>query len=159
LGCGLLSIVVMLAVGFLDELLLGGSPLVYGLLFVLLCGAGALWVRPADLITAPISAPIAFTAGLLPAGGGDGFGSRVVEVFTLLALQAGWLYAGTMTAVVMVILRKVLALGGRTARRAPGRAGAPRRVPRSARTARSARSARTARSAATRPERPRPKQV
>ncbi|MGP3954288.1 DUF6542 domain-containing protein [Streptomyces sp. 7N604] len=119
LGCGLLSMLVMLVVGVLDAWLLDGSSFVYGLLFLLLCVACGLWVRPTDLITAPISAPIAFTAGLQPISGGEGgLGGAVVAVFTQLALQAGWLYGGTLAAGATVAVRKVLMLGDRAVRRA-----------------------------------------
>ncbi|MGP4003071.1 DUF6542 domain-containing protein [Streptomyces sp. 8N706] len=119
LGCGLATLLVMVAGGTLDRLLLGAAALPYGLLFLLTCALGSLWVRPSDLITAPISAPISFAAGLLPASGGSGgLGSQVMAVFTQLALQAGWLYGGTLTAVVIVGVRKILMLGDRAARRA-----------------------------------------
>jgi hypothetical protein len=119
LGCGLLSMLVMLTIGVLDELLLDSSSLAYGLLFVLVCAACGLWVRGTELITAPISAPIAFAVGLQPISGGEGgLGGQVVAVFTQLALQAGWLYGGTLTACLVVAVRKVLMLGDTVARRA-----------------------------------------
>lgn len=109
----------MAVVGLLDEVLLSGSSIVYGLLFLFVCTACGLWVRVADLIMAPISAPLAFTVGLLPvSSGGAGFGSRMVGLFTHLSLQAGWLYGGTLTAVLTVGLRRVLVLADRAARRA-----------------------------------------
>ncbi|MEU8568237.1 DUF6542 domain-containing protein [Streptomyces pathocidini] len=124
LGCGLLSMLAMLTTGVLDDLLLDGSSVVYGLVFLVVCVGGGLWVRPNDLITAPISAPIAFTVGLQPISGGEGgFGPQVIAVFTQLALQAGWLYAGTATACLVVALRKVLVLSDRAAARRRGASG------------------------------------
>ncbi|MER5968640.1 DUF6542 domain-containing protein [Streptomyces sp. NPDC002055] len=117
LGCGLASLVVMIVGGTLDGLLLDAAALPYGLLFLLTSALCALWVRPSDLVAAPISAPIAFAAGLVPVSGGSGgFGSQVMAVFTQLALQAGWLYGGTLTAVLIVVVRKVLLLGSRARR-------------------------------------------
>ncbi|MFG2193081.1 DUF6542 domain-containing protein [Streptomyces sp. NPDC048639] len=119
LGCGLLSMFIMFTTGALDEWLLDGSPFVYGLVFVLLGVAAGLWVRPADLIGAPVSAPIAFTAGLPPISGGEGgLGGHVMAVFTQLALHAGWLYGGTLAACLTVGARKVLRMGDRAAQQA-----------------------------------------
>ncbi|MGK5629028.1 DUF6542 domain-containing protein [Streptomyces sp. URMC 123] len=79
---------------------------------MLVATACGLWVRPAELITAPISAPIAFVVGLLPAsGGGDGFSGRLMGVFTALALHAGWLYGGTLAAALVVWLRRAARAG------------------------------------------------
>ncbi|MEK8172404.1 DUF6542 domain-containing protein [Streptomyces sp. M19] len=81
-------------------------PAVYGVLFLLASAACGLWVRPLDLIMAPISVPIAFVAGLVPINDGDaGFAGQTVGVFTSLSLHAGWLYAGTMLSSVIVIVR------------------------------------------------------
>ncbi|MGP3982566.1 DUF6542 domain-containing protein [Streptomyces sp. KR80] len=119
LGCGLVATTAMVVVGALDELMLDGSSFAYGVMFVLLSAACGLWVRSADLITAPISVPIAFMAGLVPISGGEsGVGGQVVAAFTQLALQAGWLYSGTLTAALVVVVRKLLLLGNRAARRA-----------------------------------------
>ncbi|GAA3086368.1 hypothetical protein GCM10020254_33470 [Streptomyces goshikiensis] len=57
LGGGLFGCVTMLLAGGIVWLLFGSSLFVYGLLFLPVAAATALWVRPADLITAPISAP------------------------------------------------------------------------------------------------------
>ncbi|MFE3936176.1 DUF6542 domain-containing protein, partial [Streptomyces goshikiensis] len=59
LGGGLFGCVTMLLAGGIVWLLFGSSLFVYGLLFLPVAAAIALWVRPADLITAPISAPLA----------------------------------------------------------------------------------------------------
>jgi hypothetical protein len=138
LGCGLLASLLMLTVGGLDWLMLDGSPTAYGVLFLPVCAACALWVRPADLVTAPISAPIAFSAGLFPiAGGSGGLGGQLMSVFTLLALHAGWLYSGTLVATLIVIVRKARLLGGKAAARRAQRsawqqerAGSRERAPR-----------------------------
>ncbi|MCI0385856.1 DUF6542 domain-containing protein, partial [Streptomyces sp. CNQ085] len=120
LGCGLLAAGAMLLAGGLDALLLGGDPAVYGVSFVLVSAVCALWVRPADLAAAPIAVPIAFTTGLVFVDGGSGGpAERLVELMTALAVHAGWLYGGTLTAVAVAVAR------GRAGRRpGTGRAGA-----------------------------------
>ncbi|WP_309299600.1 DUF6542 domain-containing protein, partial [Streptomyces sp. A012304] len=85
----------MLLFGWLDRVLLGGSPTVYGVLFLPVCVLIAVWVHRGNLLSAPVVLPIAFAVGLLPvAEGGDGFGSRAMALITALATQAGWLYGG-----------------------------------------------------------------
>lgn len=69
LGGGIFSAVVMFLVGCADWLLFDGGPLMYGLLFLPVAALTALWVRPADLVTAPISVPISFAFGTLPIAG------------------------------------------------------------------------------------------
>lgn len=91
LGAGLFASAVMLTLGFLDLLLLDGSPVVYGLLFLPVSALTALWVRTADLVTAPIGVPIAFAVGVVPiAGGTGGFGGQAMAVVTALAVHAGF---------------------------------------------------------------------
>ncbi|MFF9015988.1 DUF6542 domain-containing protein [Streptomyces sp. NPDC014870] len=114
LGAGLFASATMLVLGFLDLLLLDGSPLVYGLLFLPVSALTALWVRTADLVTAPISVPIAFAVGVVPiAGGSGGFGGQAMAVVTALAVQAGWLYGGTLVAGLITSVRKVRDMGRR----------------------------------------------
>lgn len=125
LGGGLFAVATMVVLGVLDRLLLGGSPVVYGVLFLPVSLVTALWVRPADLVTAPISVPIAFACGLLPvAGGGDGIGSGLMAVVTALAVHAGWLYGGTLIAGLVASVRKIRQLGRRRAAAAAA-SGAP----------------------------------
>ncbi|WP_325065116.1 DUF6542 domain-containing protein [Streptomyces apocyni] len=108
LGGGLFASASMLLLAALDRLLLGGSFTVYGVLFVLVSMVTALWVRPAELITAPIVVPLAFAIGLLPiADGSGGFGGQVMGLLTSLAMHAGWLYGGTLIAALVVAVRKV----------------------------------------------------
>ncbi|WP_371540219.1 MULTISPECIES: DUF6542 domain-containing protein [unclassified Streptomyces] len=108
LGGGIFSAAVMFLLGCLDSLLFDGGPLMYGLLFLPVAALTALWVRPADLVTAPISVPISFAFGSLPiAGGTGGAGGRIVALITTLALNAGWLYGGTLVAGVITTVRKV----------------------------------------------------
>jgi membrane protein implicated in regulation of membrane protease activity len=90
--------------------LLGGAPTVYGTLFVLSSTATALWVRPADLICAPIAAPISFAGGLLTASG-------PAATVTELAMRAPWVFAGTLAAVLIALLRKGLEVLRRRLRR------------------------------------------
>ncbi|MEU2206348.1 DUF6542 domain-containing protein [Streptomyces hygroscopicus] len=130
LGTGLLTTLAMLGFGCLDALLFSGSPTAYSVFFLLVCVACGLWVRPADLPAAPVTVPLAYTAGLLPVNEGSaGFGGQAVGVFTALSLQAGWLYAGTLLTVVIVLVRRAV-LVTRRRRQQPPR---PSRHPRSPR--------------------------
>ncbi|MBP2584472.1 hypothetical protein J3A78_004950 [Streptomyces sp. PvR006] len=114
LGAGLFASAVMLTLGFLDRLLVDGSPVVYGLLFLPVSALTALWVRAADLVTAPIAVPIAFAVGVVPiAGGTGGFGGQAMAVVTALAVHAGWLYGGTLVAGLIASVRKVREMGRR----------------------------------------------
>ncbi|WP_129840745.1 DUF6542 domain-containing protein [Streptomyces sp. RFCAC02] len=108
LGCGVLATVSMTGTAWFCELL-GGAPTVYGVLFVVTGTATALWVRPADLVFAPVAAPIAFAAGLLTTGG-------LVTAVTELALRAPWVFAGTAVAALITLVRRVLLVAGRRLR-------------------------------------------
>ncbi len=95
-------------------LLFDSSLFVYGLLFVPVAAATALWVRPADLITAPVNAPLAFAAGVWPlSGGSGGFGGHLMGMVSALSLHAGWLYAGTLLAALIALVRKAVLIGRR----------------------------------------------
>ncbi|MFE9908175.1 DUF6542 domain-containing protein [Streptomyces clavifer] len=108
IGAGLFASLAMFLLACLDWLLLDGSELAYGLLFLPVSALTALWVRPADLVTAPISVPIAFAVGVIPiAGGTGGFGGQTMAVVTALAVHAGWLYGGTLVAGLIATVRKV----------------------------------------------------
>ncbi|MFJ9126271.1 DUF6542 domain-containing protein [Streptomyces sp. NPDC102340] len=122
-GSGLFCIAAMLVFGSLDQLLFGGSPAVYGVLFLLVSGLTAVWVRGADLVTAPVVVPIAFAVGIVPISEGTGgFGQQVMGVATTLAMSAIWLYGGTLITGVLVTVRKVRLMARRAAvRRAGGR--------------------------------------
>ncbi|MGP2442829.1 DUF6542 domain-containing protein, partial [Streptomyces sp. JW3] len=124
LGGGLFCAAVMLAFGFLDQLLFGASPTVYGVLFLPACVLTAVWVRRGDLLTAPIVVPIAFAVGLTTvADGGDGFTGALGGFVTALATEAGWLYGGTLIAGSIVIARRIRLVRRRVAARG-GRAPA-----------------------------------
>ncbi len=98
----------MIVLGALCSTLFGASLTAYGVLFLPVCVLTALWVRPGDLMTAPIVVPIAFALGLLPLADGDsGVGGRLMGLVTALATQAGWLYGGTLVAGVLVIARRI----------------------------------------------------
>lgn len=98
----------MFVVGFLDRLLLSASLTAYGVLFLPVCLLTAVWIRPGDLLTAPIAVPIAFAFGLLVvADGGEGFGGHSMGLLTALATQAGWLYGGTLITGVTVLARRM----------------------------------------------------
>ncbi|GHI05247.1 hypothetical protein Scel_35680 [Streptomyces cellostaticus] len=108
LGGGLFCVTVMVLLGFLDQLLFGGSLTLYGVLFVPVAVLTALWVRGGDLLTAPVVVPIAFAVGLFPvADGSGGLLGRLMGLVTGLATQAGWLYGGTLIAGVIVLVRRV----------------------------------------------------
>ncbi|MDQ0992831.1 hypothetical protein QFZ74_004059 [Streptomyces sp. V3I7] len=108
LGGGLFGIVLMLLLGCLDALLFGASLTAYDVLFLPVCVLTALWLRGSDLMTAPIVAPIAFAVGLVPvADGGGGFAGRLMGLATALATQALWLYAGTLTAGTIALVRRI----------------------------------------------------
>ncbi|MCT2591961.1 hypothetical protein LHJ74_18995 [Streptomyces sp. N2-109] len=140
LGSGLLGVLAMLLVGGLDALLLD-SAAAYGVCFLLVSAFCALWVRPADLIAAPVSAPLAFTAGLFfTSPGSDGFSGTLMGLVSGLSLQAGWVYAGTLLAGLIALVRRIAYVRRRRAERraAVGGpvAGSPARHPRA--TARAA---------------------
>lgn len=124
LGGGLFCVGVMLVLALLTGLLLGGSVTVYGVLFLPVCALTALWVRPGDLVTAPVVVPIAFAVGLLPLAEGGGVLERLMGLFTALATEAGWLYGGTLVAGSIATVRKVR---DRARRRVPGVGGRGRR--------------------------------
>ncbi|MEV4685234.1 DUF6542 domain-containing protein [Streptomyces kurssanovii] len=125
LGAGLFAAATMLALGALDELLFDGSAILYGLLFLPVSALTALWVREADLVSAPIIVPIAFTVGIVPlSGGSGGFGGQTMAVVTALAVHAGWLYGGTLVAGVITCVRKVRTMTRRH-RRGRGPQGPP----------------------------------
>ncbi|MER6994273.1 DUF6542 domain-containing protein [Streptomyces sp. NPDC000410] len=125
IGAGLFASAVMLLIGSLDQLLFDGSAVVYGVLFLPVSALTALWVRSADLVSAPISVPIAFTVGLVPVSGGpSGIGGQVMAVVTALAVQAGWLYGGTLVAGLITTVRKVRLMSRRQVARAGARPAA-----------------------------------
>ncbi|MEV5199691.1 DUF6542 domain-containing protein [Streptomyces sp. NPDC053720] len=108
IGAGLFAAATMFVLACLDLLVLDGSSVVFGVLFLPVCALTALWVRPADLVTAPIIVPIAFAVGVVPiAGGTGGFGGQTMAVVTALAMHAGWLYGGTLIAGLIATVRKV----------------------------------------------------
>lgn len=105
---------VMFLLGWLDQVLFGGSLTLYGVLFLPVCVLTALWLRGSDLLTAPVVAPIAFAVGLLPvADGGGGTAGKLMGLVTALATEAGWLYGGTLLAGVLALVRRVLEVRAR----------------------------------------------
>ncbi|MDO0925938.1 hypothetical protein QQY24_11070 [Streptomyces sp. TG1A-8] len=108
LGGSLFCVALMVLLGWLDHVLFGASAAVYGVLFLPVCLLTALWVRDGDVLTAPVAVPIAFAAGLFPvADTGGGLLGRLMALFTGLATQAGWLYAGTLATGAIVLVRRV----------------------------------------------------
>ncbi|MEU2026236.1 DUF6542 domain-containing protein [Streptomyces sp. NPDC016469] len=117
IGAGLFAAAAMFLIGCLDRLLFDESPVVFGLLFLPVSALTALWVRPADLVTAPISVPIAFALGIAPlSGGSGGLGGQTMAVVTALAVHAGWLYGGTLVAGLIASVRKVRLMRARQRR-------------------------------------------
>ncbi|WP_349239181.1 DUF6542 domain-containing protein, partial [Streptomyces sp. 12257] len=108
LGGGLFCAGLMFTLGFLVSLLFGSSLTVYGVLFVPVSVLTAVWMRRGDLLTAPIIVPIAFATGLVPvADSSGGTSGRLMGLFTALATQAGWLYAGTLAAGIIALVRRI----------------------------------------------------
>ncbi|MEU6482264.1 DUF6542 domain-containing protein [Streptomyces sp. NPDC047017] len=125
LGCGLFCCALMLVLGCLDALLLGGSPALYGLLFLPVAALTATWVRKGDLLSAPVAVPIGFAVGLVPVADGGGFLGTLMGLVTALATQALWLYGGTLIAGVTALLRRAAAA---QVARPPGRPAVPPRA-------------------------------
>ncbi|MFF9775575.1 DUF6542 domain-containing protein [Streptomyces sp. NPDC013978] len=112
----------MFVLAGLDRLLFGASPTLYGVLFLLVSALSAVWVRSGDLASAPVVVPIAFAVGLpLLAEGEGGLGGHLMALVTALAMQAGWLYGGTLVAGVIVTVRKLRLMARRVAERESGR--------------------------------------
>uniref|UniRef100_UPI00313450D4 DUF6542 domain-containing protein n=1 Tax=Streptomyces murinus TaxID=33900 RepID=UPI00313450D4 len=63
LGGGLFCIAAMFLLGCLDQLLFDGSLPVYGVLFLPVCVLTALWVRPGDVLTAPVAKAMGTATG------------------------------------------------------------------------------------------------
>ncbi|MEV6107552.1 DUF6542 domain-containing protein [Streptomyces sp. NPDC051940] len=133
LGAGLMAVGAMLLTGLLLALLDAHAPVFFGVVFVLVCLLTAAWVRPLDAVTAPVAMPIAFAVGVLATGDGSGGATgHLMAAGTELALQAPWLYAGTMLAGGVALVRRLALLAVRHARRAErtGRAnGSATRLP------------------------------
>lgn len=127
LGCTLFAVLLMVLAGGADQLLLGGEAAVYGCAFVLVAAFAAAWVRPADMITGPVVAPLAFTAGLafLSDGGAgeSGFTGHLMGLFPALAVNAFWLYGGTLLTVLIALVRKVSLIAARRTRPRPYASG------------------------------------
>ncbi|MEZ0091140.1 DUF6542 domain-containing protein [Streptacidiphilus sp. EB129] len=111
--------VVMLAATFLggaaDYWLFDGSGYVLGLVYLAACFQVAVRVRPVDLAAAPISGPIAFAITLLvvQTAPTPGWTGELIGLATALALQAGWLFAGTILAALIVLARHIALNRGR----------------------------------------------
>lgn len=101
------------AVGFFDMLLNHQFTLITGVAFILACAIAALVVRPSDLWTAVITAPIAYLGALILAGQPStlgGAGDLVLReaslIFTGLAFNAPYIFGGTAVALVIVLIRR-----------------------------------------------------
>ncbi|MEV5679977.1 MULTISPECIES: DUF6542 domain-containing protein [unclassified Streptomyces] len=139
IGAGLFAALTMFVLACVDRLLLDSSEVVFGLLFLPVSALTALWVRPADLVTAPISVPIAFAVGVIPvAGGSGGLGGQTMAVVTALAVHAGWLYGGTLIAGSIASVRKVRHMRARRRQPAQSAPSAPHAQPVAVRGAKAA---------------------
>ncbi len=103
LGAGLLTTLAAVVLGVLDTLLLSGSPGVYGFFFLLAGAACAGWVRQADLVVGPVAVPIAFAAGIFCISD-----HSLMGFFSTLSLEAPWLYAATLLAVLIALVRRIV---------------------------------------------------
>jgi hypothetical protein len=112
LGIWVSITLITVAGGAADSVFFGGPGTLFGPVFVAACVTGGLWVRPYDLSVAPISAPIAFALALVLTADtvNGGLSGHVMGLLTGLALQTGWLYAGTLCAAVIVAVRKLAAV-------------------------------------------------
>ncbi|MFC8451741.1 DUF6542 domain-containing protein [Kitasatospora sp. NPDC057223] len=108
-GTGVLAVLATLLAAGVDRLVFGGLGVLFGLAYLLICFQLAVRVRPADLLAAPISGPIAFAAALLLLGpvSSTGVTAQVVALATGLAVRAGWLFSGTGLAAAIVLARFV----------------------------------------------------
>ncbi|WP_199850444.1 DUF6542 domain-containing protein [Streptomyces sp. CMB-StM0423] len=126
-GGGLLAAAVMLGTGAFVQVVMGTAPVFFGVVFLVLSVCCALWIRPADVIAAPIAMPIAFAAGTLAVGeGSGGISAHLMAAGTTLALEAPWLYGGTLLAAAVALLRHFAMLA---VRRSPGGGGEPQGGP------------------------------
>lgn len=94
----------------IDAALFHGPGVFFGVVFVAVSVVGAVYVRPYDLVAAPVAAPIAFAVAiaLTADSGPGGLAGHLLGVFTALALMTGWLYTGTVAAALIVAVRAVL---------------------------------------------------
>jgi hypothetical protein len=107
LGTGLLTTAVTVLGGAVDAFVFDGPGVLFGLVFVAVSAVGAVYVRPYDLVAAPVAAPIAFAIGiaLTSDSGSGGLVGHLLGIFTGLALLTGWLYTGTVLAALIVGVR------------------------------------------------------
>ncbi|CAG6394102.1 hypothetical protein NMG29_32405 [Streptomyces cocklensis] len=110
LGTGVLVTLVTVLAGTVDAMLFDGPGTFFGVVFVAVSVTAAVYVRPYDLVAAPVSAPIAFALGigLTADSGGGGLVGHLLGLFTGLALMTGWLYTGTVAAALIVAVRALL---------------------------------------------------
>ncbi|MHC8561847.1 DUF6542 domain-containing protein [Streptomyces albidoflavus] len=135
LGAGLLSTAAMVVAGAVAWLLpTGAQTVAFGVLFLLVCALTGLWVGRPTWRWARWWVPLAYAIGVLPVaeGGGAGFTGQVMGLVTTPALNAGWLYGGTLVAGVIVIVRKVrlMSAARRRARSVPRRPASEQAAPR-----------------------------
>ena len=93
--------------GAVDTWLFGGAGILLGLVYLVVSFQVAVRIRPADLAAAPISGPISFavTLGILGSVPMPGLVGHLIGLAASLAMQAGWLFAGTAVSVVITLAR------------------------------------------------------
>jgi hypothetical protein len=109
IGCGVLLLVACMGAAAVDSLLFDSSGWLLGLVYLAASFQAAVKVRSSDLAAAPISGPISFALALLFFGptAGPGWGGHVIGLAEALALDAGWLFAGTGLSVIIAVARHV----------------------------------------------------
>ena len=97
---------------FLDALLRDGIGVITGVALVLTSAAAALTLRRSDIWAAVVMPPLAFLAALLTAGqltvssSGSLLSRQALNIVTGLSLNAPWLIAATLIALVIVMVRR-----------------------------------------------------
>ena len=111
-GFGVITAVTT-AVGLLEYAAVGSIGWLTGIFFVAASAFVALAIRPADMPTAVISPPIAFlVAAVLSAqpwivgSAGNFWVLQATSLVTALAFNAPWVFAGTLTALAIVLFRR-----------------------------------------------------
>ena len=103
---------VTVAAAFLDAVLRHGIGAITGVALVLSSAAAALTLRRSDIWAAVVMPPLAFLAALLTAGqltvssSGSLLSRQALNIVTGLSLNAPWLIAATVIALVIVLVRR-----------------------------------------------------
>jgi hypothetical protein len=108
-GCGVLILAATMAGGSLDKLLFNSSGVLLGMTYIAVSFHASVRVRSSDLAAAPISGPICLAFALFFFGKttGSGWARHLIGLAEALALDAGWLFAGTAVSVAIALARHV----------------------------------------------------